>query len=141
MPGSLPLTRISFSGTLGILLASGFSCCTPLLAATGSAWWNPASAQAVTHGVQRPPGNSSCSGFTNLSQSSGAPFDAGGISADTSFSCVPLGSTELDGAGLSAVAPVPAPSGFPLLSSPFTGAIPSQGAGASSSATAGSGSC
>jgi hypothetical protein len=54
---------------------------------------------------------------------------------------IPLGSTELGGAGLSSVAPVPAPSGFPLVSSPATGAPPCQDASASSPVTAGSGGC
>jgi hypothetical protein len=71
----------------------------------------------MTSGVQQPPGNASCSGFSTLLQSSEAPFDGGGISADASVSCaltkdldvsgpvasrssvgragIPLGSTEL----------------------------------------------
>jgi len=109
-------------------------------------------------------GNTGCSGFTNLSQSSGAPFDGGGLSGGASVSCVPtkglnapgpvtlrpslgraagipLGSTELGGAGLSPATPIPAPSGFPLVSSPPTGAAPCQDANASSPVTAGSGGC
>lgn len=203
MPASLPLTGISSSETPGLLLAIAFNWCTPLLAAAALAWWNPASAQAMTPGLQRPSGiatsplvlgtvppvgiplgsteiatpgisptaplsgagsifgNTGCSGFTNLSQSSGAPFDGGGISGGASVSCaptkgldvpgpvtlrpsigragIPLGSTELGGAGLSSVTPVPAPSGFPLVSSPPTGAPPCQDASAYSSVTAGSG--
>jgi hypothetical protein len=205
MPAPLPLTGISSSETPGLLLAIAFNWCTPLLAAAALAWWNPASAQAMTPGLQQPSGiatsplvlgtvppvgiplgsteiatpgispaaplsgagsifgNTGCSGFTNLSQFSGAPFDGGGISGGASTSCaptkgldvpgpvtlrasigrfgIPLGSTELGGAGLSSVAPVPAPSGFPLVSSPATGAPPCQDASASSSVTAGSGGC
>ena len=208
MPASLPLTRIDFSGTPGLLLAIAFNCCTPLLMATALAWWNPASAQAMTPGLQQPSGiatsplvlgtgptvppsgiplgsteiatpgispaapfagagsilgNTACSGFTNLSQSSGAPFDGGGILGGASVSCaptkgldvqgpvtlrpsigragIPLGSTELGGAGLSAVTPVPAPPGSPVVSSPPTGARSCQDANASSSVTAGSGGC
>ena len=188
MPASLPLTGIASSATPGLFLAIAFNQCTPLLVAAALVWWNPASAQAMTPGLQSPSGiatsplvpgagrtvpaagiplgsteiaapgispatplsgvgsilgNTGCSGFTNLSQSSGAPFDGGGISGGASVSCaptkgldvpgpvtlrpsigrpgIPLGSTELGGAGLSLAAPVSAPSGFPLVSSPPTG--------------------
>ncbi|MGZ3327808.1 MAG: hypothetical protein ACXU85_11670 [Xanthobacteraceae bacterium] len=131
MPAPLPLTGNSSSGTPGLLVAIAFNWCTPLLAATALAWWNPASAQAMTPGLQQssgiatlplvlgtvPPvgiplgsteivtpgispaaplsgagsilGNTGCSGFTNLSQFSGAPFDGGGISGGASTSCAP----------------------------------------------------
>jgi hypothetical protein len=138
MPSSLPVTRISFPGTPGLLLAFGFSCCTSLLAATASAWCYPASAQTATPGLQQPSGidatsplslgsgpviprvgvplgstevatpgispaaplsgagsilgNTSCSGFSNLTQSPGAPFDGGGISVNTAVPCAPKGS-------------------------------------------------
>jgi len=94
---------------------------------------------AALSGAGSTVGSTGCSGSTNLSQS-GAPYDGGGIPGDASVSCaptrgldvsgpvtlrssvgragIPLGSTELGGAGLSAVAPVPAPSGFSLVSSP-----------------------
>jgi hypothetical protein len=209
MPGSLPLTRTSFSGTPGLLLAIGFSCCPPLMAATAWALCSPARAQATPPGLQRPSdmdgtsplsagsgltvpslgvplgsteiatpgisppaapsgagsilGNTRCSSFTILSQSAGRPFDGGGLSEDASATCaptkglevpgpvtsrpslgragVPLGSTELGGAGLSSVALVPAPSGYPFVSSQPTGTPPCQDASASSSVTAGSGGC
>lgn len=209
MPDSLPLTRISFSGTPGLLLAIGFSCCTPLLAATASTWCYSASAQAMTPGLQQPSGidtasplslgsgprvpqaeiplgsteiatpgispavplpfagsasgNAGCSSFTNSSQSSGAPFDGGGISGGASVSCaptggldvsgpvrlrssvgragIPLGSTELGGGGLSAVAPVPGPPGFPRVSPPITDAPPCQAASVPSPVTIGSTGC
>lgn len=209
MPGSLPLTRIGFSGTPGLLLAIGFGCCTPLMAVTAWALCSPARAQATTPGLQRPSdmdatsplsfgsgstvslvgiplgsteiatpgispaaplsgagsmlGNTGCSSFTNLSQSAGAPFDGGGLSGNASVSCaptkgldvpgpvtlrpsigrggIPLGSTELGGAGLSPVAPVAAPPGSPIVSSQPSAARPCQDVSASSSVTAGSSGC
>ena len=209
MPGSLPLSRIRFPEAPGLLLVTRFICSTSLLAGTAWAWCNPASAQALTAGVQQPSGmnatsplslgpgstvppvgiplgsteiatpgispaaplpgagstfgNTDCSGSSNSTQSSGAPFDGGGISGSASISCgptsglitsgptvsgsgarragIPLGSTELGGAGLGSAAPVPAPPGSPLVSSPSNGAIPCPGAGAASSMTAGSGGC
>lgn len=76
-------------------------------------------------------GGGSCDGTDSL-QSSGAPFDGGGISGTTSLSCadsnlvssplppsstigrvgIPLGATELGGAGISPAAPL-ADSGLP----------------------------
>jgi len=89
-------------------------------------------------------GNSACSGSTNSAQSSGEPFDGGGLSGSASVSCaptgdfngsgpnlsgssvgragIPLGSTELGGAGLSSAAPVPAPPVSPIVSSPSNAA-------------------
>lgn len=80
-------------------------------------------------------GNTGCSRFTNLSQSAGAPFDGGGLSGGTSVSCastkgldipgpvtlrpsigragIPLGSTELGGAGLKPGDPGSCPAGLP----------------------------
>lgn len=108
-------------------------------------------------------GNPACSGSGNSSQSSGAPFDGGGFSGGTSVSCapagdmsasgpvlsgsgssvgrvgIPLGSTELGGAGLSSAAPVPAPS--PFVSSPSNGAVPCPGTDVSSSTVAGASGC
>ena len=108
-------------------------------------------------------GNTGCSSFTNLSQSAGAPFDGGGLSGGASVSCaptkgldvpgpvtlrpsigrggIPLGSTELGGAGLSPVAPVAAPPGSPVVSSQPGAARPCQDVSASSSVTAGSSGC
>ena len=93
---------------------------------------------------------------------SGASFDGGGISGNASSSCVttattnsagtsnpsaatssagrvgiPLGSTELGGAGLSSVAPVPAATVSPIVSSPSSGGIPCTAAHASTTMAAG----
>lgn len=209
MAGSRPLTRTSCSGTSGLLLAIGFSCCTPMMATAVLVFCSPASAQATTPGLQLssgldatsplsfgsspavPPvaiplgstdiatpgispaaplpgsgstlGNASCSSFTNLSQSAAAPFDGGGISGGASVSCsptkgldipgpvalrpsigragIPLGSTELGGAGLSPLAPVAAPPGSPVVSSEPGAVRPCQDGSASSLVTAGSRGC
>jgi hypothetical protein len=93
---------------------------------------------------------------------SGASFDGGGISGSASSSCVttattnsagtsnpsaatssagrvgiPLGSTELGGAGLSSVAPAPAATVSPIVSSPSSGGIPCTAAHASTTMAAG----
>jgi hypothetical protein len=121
---------------------------------------SPAASQPFTGSAV---GSTECSSFTNSSQSSGALFDGGGISGGASVSCapmggldvsgpvrfrssgtragIPLGSTELGGAGLSAVAPVPGPLGMPRVSSPATEAPPCQAVSASSPVSSGSGGC
>jgi hypothetical protein len=109
-------------------------------------------------------GNSACSGSSNSAQSSGAPFDGGGFSEGTSVACatagdmnvsgsplssgssigrarIPLGSTELGGAGLSSAVPVPAPPVPAIASSPSNGTIPCPGTDVASSTTAGASGC
>ena len=91
------------------------------------------STELATPGISQPApslgaGPESCSG-TDATQSSGAPFDGGGISGSTSLSCadgrpdsspllssssfgrvgIPLGATELGGAGISPPAPLASP--------------------------------
>jgi hypothetical protein len=109
------------------------------------------------------PENTNCSNSINSGvRPSGASFDGGGISGSASSSCVttattnsagtsnpsaatssagrvgiPLGSTELGGAGLSSVAPVSTATVSPIVSSPSSGGIPCTAAHASTTMATG----
>jgi hypothetical protein len=118
---------------------------------------------AAPSGVGPTLGTTSCSDSSNAGvQSSGASFDGGGISGSASSSCattattnvtdasnptastslvgraeIPPGSTERGGAGLGSVAPVPAATVSPTVSSPLNGGTPCTATNASITMAAG----